>query len=342
MHIFIDEAGTFVYTPETDAWSTACALVVPDGSMAAVEQALLQFKEKNGFVADEEVKLNAVKDEVSYFTLLIALANANCTLFALAVDAHTNTPEATRNHQEANVRLLLKHKDKMRHSSGREAVQLASDQVAQLSAQLYTQFICQVQLMHDVVSHAITYYAQHSPAELSSFTWRVDQKEPTKKTEYEEAFEKLSPAYLQTLSLSNPLLMIEGMDYSHLSRYVFPPGEEPTYLRDDYNIDIDTKGSVNLQRLFREDIRFVDSKDFRGVQLADLLSSGLRRCLRDVFKDNLRAAAFLGRLMVQHQGKQPPLLLLSLGEEKVLEGRARALVNMMHRQQRPFLRRAAK
>ncbi|WP_441295729.1 hypothetical protein [Pseudomonas umsongensis] len=43
-------------------------------------------------------------------------------------------------------------------------------------------------------------------------------------------------------------------------------------------------------------MQFVDSKSDFGVQLADLLTSGLRRCLKKELNDNLRVAAFLGRL----------------------------------------------
>lgn len=338
MHIFIDEAGTFVYTPQVNAWSTVGALVVPDEHLAEAEQALNRFKGENGFDAGDEVKLKSVKDELSYFKLLNALASANCTFYGLAMDAHTNTPEAVSEHQQVSANLLLKHIDKMRFQSGRDSIQLAFDQVSRLPTQLYIQFISQVQLMNDVLSHSINYYAQSSPTELASFTWRIDRKEPTKKVEYEEVFEKLSPGYLQSISLASPMIMIEGVDYGHLSRYEFAPGTEPTYLRDEYNIHIEEAG-LDVQKIFRGDIAFVDSKETRGIQLADLLSAGLRRCLRGEFKDNLRAAAFLGRLMVQHMGKKPPVLLLTLGKEKHLEESTRRMIAMMHRQQRSFLLR---
>ena len=193
--------------------------------------------------------------------------------------------------------------------------------------------------MYYVVSQAVTYYAQHDPASLSSFVWRVDQKAVEKKTEYEEVFEKLSPAYLQMMSLSDPMMMVTGCDYSHLAAYEFSQGEVPTYLRDDYNVDIDLTKSLNIQKIVRGDIQFIDSQGSFGIQLADLLSAGLRRCLRAGFKDSLRAAAFLGRLMIQRAYNKYPLLLSSLGREAVVDEPTAKLIKMMRRQQRPMLKR---
>lgn len=280
-----------------------------------------------------------MEDEISYFRLLGRLERANCTLYGIATDAHLNTPDAVEAHKETIAQGLLANVEKMHHEAGRKTVQHAADQVRRLSAQLHIQFICQIRLMYYVVSQAVTYYAQHEPASLSKFVWRVDQKALEKKTEYEEAFEQLSPAYLQMMSLSDPMMMVSDFDYSHLAAYEFPKGEAPTYLKDDYNVDIDLTRALNVQKIIRGDIQFIDSQESFGIQLADLLSAGLRRCLRSGFKDCIRAAAFLGRLMIQRMDNKYPLLLSSLGRESVVDEPTAALINMMRRQQRPMLKR---
>jgi len=53
-------------------------------------------------------------------------------------------------------------------------------QLNKLSPQLYVQLICQIDLMYDVVSRSITYFAQQSPSTLREFRWRVDQKNSTR------------------------------------------------------------------------------------------------------------------------------------------------------------------
>lgn len=337
MHIFIDESGSFVYTPEKAAWSSICAVVIPENVLGEAESALSDFKKENGIALSDELKLGALDDEMSYFRLLLRLAKTNCTLYGVVTDAHLNTPEAVAAHKEATARGMLVNKEKMIHESGREAVQRAADMVRDLSAQLHVQLICQIKLMQLVVWQAVFYYGQHEPETLAAFVWRVDAKALETKTEYEQAFEQLSPAYLQTISLADPIITVSEFDYSHMAAYVYARDEAPCYLKEDYGVDQDLTGSLNIGKVFRDDIRFVNSRDSFGIQLADLLSAGLRRCLRKGFKDNLRAAAFLGRLMVQRPRNAYPLLLSTLGNEEAVDISTAALIKMMRRQQRSAL-----
>jgi hypothetical protein len=339
MHIFIDESGTFTYTPNHNAWSALGAVVILEEAMGVAESVLQQFKVENGVSPNDELKLGKVGDEMSYFRLLNRLAELNCTLYAIATDAHLNTPEAVGAHKRTAAQRLVEHIDKLVHQSLRDDVQNISNQVLRLSDQLYIQFTCQIKLMHYVVKQAMTYYAQYTPESLGSFVWRVDQKDPVRKTEFEGVFENLSPPYLQSMSITDPLPMVEGFDYTHMAKYDFSEAEKPTYLKDNYNIDVDLSNVLDIKKLIRDDLQFVDSKTDFGIQLADLLTAGLRRCLRLEFKDNLRAAAFLGRLMVNRGRSQYPVLLLSLGEEKALDKATEKLIKMMKRQQRPMIRK---
>ncbi|MCO8312548.1 DUF3800 domain-containing protein [Pseudomonas mandelii] len=339
MHIFIDESGSFTFTPKPHAWSTICAVVILDEAMEAAENALKDFKAENGVAPTDELKLGKGVDEMSYFRLLVRFERLNCTLYGLATNAHLNTPEAVSDHKSSSADALVKYIDKMVHQCAREGIKSVSDQVRRLSNQLYIQFTCQIMLMHSVVSQAVNYYAQYSPESLAAFVWRVDQKEPSRKTKYEEVFENLSPGYLQTMSLDDPMPRVQGFDYSHMVRYDVPEGEQPTYLKDDYNIEVNLDDVLDIQKLIREDIQFVNSKDDFGVQLADLLAGGLKRCLRREFKDNLRAAAFLGRLMINRGRGKHPVLLLTLGQEDVLDQSTVKLINMMKRQQRRMIKK---
>lgn len=334
MRIFIDESGSFAYADDHNAWSTVGAVVILDEAMAQAEDALQQFKIENGRSPDEELKLGKVGDEMTYFRLLNRLAHLDCTLYGLATNAHLNTPELVREHKTHSAQALLKNIDRMIHQCMKDGIQSTSDQMLRLSDQLYIQFTCQIQLMQYVVMQAVTYYVQVSPEALGSFVWRVDEKEPFRKTEFEEVFENLSPGYLQTLSIDDPLPRVEGFDYSHMEKY---DCAAPAYLKEKYGLD-DMSDVFDISRVIREDIQFVNSKSDFGVQIADLVTSGLRRCLRKEFKDNLRAATFLGRLMVNRGHRREPLLLLSLGEEAELDRPTADLVRMMKRQQRSMLR----
>jgi hypothetical protein len=118
----------------------------------------------------------------------------------------------------------------MRYEGGRTGVALLANQMEALPHQLYVQLVCQTHLLHDIVGRAVNYFAQRNPATLGEFRWRIDQKD-TSKTVYEDAFEKIAPALLQTRSFSEPLERVKGFNYSHFSAYEYEDGKMPDYLR---------------------------------------------------------------------------------------------------------------
>ena len=91
--------------------------------------------------------------------------------------------------------------------------------------------------------------------------------------------------------------MVHGFDYSHTQEYIYSPDEFPSYLNDVYGIAAAT--GLNARKPFYGDMRFVDSKDSLGIQVAHLIASGIRKCLRGEFCDNESVAAALGKMMVQ-------------------------------------------
>jgi hypothetical protein len=225
----------------------------------------------------------------------------------------------------------------MRHESGREALQYLAGQVARLSPQLYVQLFCQIDLMFHVVIRVITFFIQRQPNALRKFRWRIDQKSQ-KKENFEDAFEKLSPTILQTRSIDDPLPMVEGFDYRCLKEYMYEAGQAPTYLKDTYGIE--AKDGLNIQKLIRGDIKFVNSQEHWGVQAADLIASGLRRCLRRGFRDNDEAAFLLGRLMVQAEYNKPPINLISYSDSSRLGPDVARLVRIMIKSCKPMVNRS--
>ena len=192
----------------------------------------------------------------------------------------------------------------MKYEGGRQGVLLMASQLGKLSPQLYVQLICQINLMFDVVSRVIMYYIQRDPCTLAEFRWRIDQKNISR-TDFEDAFEKLSPPLLQTRSMSEPLLMVKDFDYSSLSQYEFENGNAPDYLKEVYGIEVGT--GLNIHKIIRGNIKFMDSQDSLGIQAVDLVVSGICRCLRRQFSNNDKAASPLGRLMLQEKHNAPPL-----------------------------------
>jgi hypothetical protein len=130
-------------------------------------------------------------------------------------------------------------------------------------------------------------------------------------------------------------MMVQGFDYRHMKKYEFAPGDEPTYLQSEYNLP-DAEG-FNLGMMVGENFKFVDSKKVIGVQIADLLASGIRRLLKGEFLDNEAAAKLLGSLTVRAAKTKFPLKLVALSNDAVVQGDLAKRLKLLHRHARPMV-----
>lgn len=334
MNIYIDESGSFVSASRPGSWNAVAAFALPEAARKGLEKAVAEVR-RQSHAGSREVKLNDL-DEPAYLAFIAQLAKLNGSLFCVATDAGLNTPERVVKHQRGQAAKVLENLDKMLHEGGRQGVDLIASQIEELSPQLYVQLICQLELMYDTVSRAINYYAQHNPKSLREFRWRFDQKD-IDKTTFEDVFEKLSPAILQTMSISQPFMRVREFDYSSMKQYEYEPGKAPTYLKDVYGIET-SDSMFNIQKLIRGNIDFVDSKDSDGIQAVDLIVSGIRKCLRKGFQDNERASALLGALMLQAMRGRQSLNLIGFGEETSPDQETSRLVALMTRNAKAMLR----
>ncbi len=261
MIIYIDESGSFVNAPKRDSWNVVTAYASPEIDNQDLERCLYQLKLSSGFKEHDEIKLKDITED-AYLDYLEQLSKLNGVVFCAATDAGLNGNDAVREHQKQQVLLMSKDIDKMKFESGREAIRQLISQIEGLSPQLYVQLFCQIDLMFDVVGGIIPYFVQRLPSCLGKFSWRIDQKNISK-IDFEDAFEKISPIVLQTKSISDPLVMINGCDYSFLDPYNYEKGSVPEYLKDTYGIEIEE--GIDIQKIIREDIEFVDSKVCIGV-----------------------------------------------------------------------------
>ena len=256
VNIYIDESGSFVSAPNKGSWNVVVAIAAPEASRRTIEQAVRVLKLSSLTSFSDEVKVNALS-EVQYLRFLNDLSRTHALLFATATDAGVNAPDRLTRHQEIQVAKIRENIPRMKYEGGRQGVQLLADQLETISPQLYAQLVCQVDLLHDVVSRSINYFAQRIPATLAEFRWRIDQKN-TSKTTYEEAFEKIAPALLQTRSFRDPAVRVEGFDYRHFKDYEYAEGETLDYLEIEYGIRVENP--LNIQKLIPGNLRFEDSR----------------------------------------------------------------------------------
>ena len=339
MEILIDEAGTFALKgAKPGSWCVVAAYVSPETEKRKYIKILKDLKRIEGKSVSKEVKLNEFREN-DYFWFLEKVSELKGILLCTATDSNLNLEPLVKNHQRQQAISMTANVDDMKYESGKEAVRFLTSQLESLPAQLYIQLACQIQLMYSFIERGISYFVQRMPNSLMTFHWRIDHKEPKKKTNFEDAFEKFSPELLQTLSISNPAPLLSWCDYRPMKNFLYEKGEIPEYLIEAFPHLSDAKG-FNIQKIIRDDIKFIDSKSSPGVQVADLLASGIRRCLRMEFKDNETAARLLGNIMVQAENNGSPIKLVTFGDEVTLKGETSRFVNIMIRSCHPMVKKS--
>lgn len=335
MFIFVDESGSFTtLATELDSWCVVAAYVAPEHSRRHIDSLISRVRaigSNNG----AETKLKHLTEE-QYIWFLSELQKIGGLAFAVAVDVGLHSTEEVEKHRAGQADNIIKHIDKMIHEAGRQGLTDLSEQVRLLPLQLYTQLVCQIELFHKVLAMAPLYFVQRHPPALGHFRWRLDRKSDDP-TAYEIAFKKVLPAILQSISLQKPMIMLEGADYSHFERFNYFPGEEPTYLRDDYGLEIEDGEKTDIGRVIREDFQLVDSASTPGVQVADLLASGISRLFRGRFSNEETIARLLGANMVQEIRRDVPIRLISLDQSAAVSDKSARLLRIMTAATKPIL-----
>lgn len=303
MIIAIDESGTFVNAPTKNAWCVVCAYVFSERIQSRAFAALKKLKKSSGFGKRQEIKLKNVSEN-DYFRFLTDLSKLGGVLFSVATDSHNNDRETIIQHRTIQAKKIRKNEPRMIYESGKKAIALLADEVDTLSPQLYVQLQCQVVLLSDIIHRAIIYYVQRDPKTLRKYKWRIDQKN-TEKTTYEKAFEKVVCPILQTISFCEPMIFLKEADYSHMAPFLYSKGETPEYVEEACGKKLE--GGVNIGKIVRDDMSFPNSKLNYSVQIADLLASGVRRCLRSEFINNYLASRLLGSLMLDNMKDKHPI-----------------------------------
>ncbi|UJB19226.1 MULTISPECIES: DUF3800 domain-containing protein [Lysobacter] len=318
MFIYIDESGVFVPSSSANSWNVIAAYTMPEAARKQAESALRKLKVDSGRSHSEEIKLKDLT-EAQLTTFLDKLGRLGAVVFASCIDLGAQDPAAIAAHQANQVKEIRANGSRMVYEEGRALIEDLAGRVERLSPQLYTQMVVQLDLIDQVYRATTLYFVQRIPATLSSFRWRIDEKNSCRPV-FEETLRHLAPPLLQSKSLRDPAIFVREFDYSHYEQaFRYAPGEMPTYLQEETGIEVES-GS-NLGKILR-DFEFVRSHEVPGVQIAGILASSFSRVLRGNFKDNLSIARKLGQLTVQRAQPQPSIHLISLSEDQYAEGRA--------------------
>lgn len=219
MEIFIDESGSFVSkNADQDSWCVVAAFTCIQKSK--YRKSLENLKRRECVSQKNEIKLRQVSEK-NYLDFLKDLYKAGAVLICVATDSGLNEDFFVNDHKNRLVMSLLNNIDEMKYETGKDGIKILADQIENIPSQLYIQMFCQIYLMHSFVNRGICYFVQRSSKSLKNFIWRVDQKSPDSKVDFEKAFEKICPAILQTISLREPGIGLKWCDYSHMEKYLY-------------------------------------------------------------------------------------------------------------------------
>ena len=322
---YIDEAGTFVSKGASEnSWCTVACYSHPEFEKRKLAELLRQLKLYEGFSQDSEVKLKNISEN-GYINFLDKLSQLNGSLFCTATDSSFNSIDKINLHKGAHVESILRSQSEMKYDGGKEAMKILHKQLSGLPEQLYVQFHCQAVLLSSFIQRGIAFYVQRYPNSLKSFRWRYDAKELLKITDFEDSFQKFVPALLQAYSIDNPTAALDWCDYSPMNKFI---GTIPDYLAEKVP-ELEGQEAFDIQKIIRDDIQFIDSKSSSGVQVADLLASGLRRLLRLEFNDNQLVAQSFGKLLLQEKGNKPPISLVAFDGEFQIDEDLAAIIKTL-------------
>lgn len=337
MEILIDESGSF--TPESsieNSWSVVAAYVCPETEKRKYRTVLSNLKRRN-CSGCREIKLGDISEE-DYVNFLQELSELKGSLFCVVTDSYYNNKNFISRHKETHVQTIIDGIEQMRFPEGKISQELMAKEMQAVSIPLYIQLMCQIRLVHTIISQSLNYYAQRHPQTLQRFKWRLDQKQPSHKTKYELIFEKFSPALLQMYSLEKPIGLVDGVDYSYLSDYIYQKGEIPEYLIEKKPSLINSH-ALNIQKLLRKDISYEDSMKNEGLQVVDLLASGMRKLLKMRFDNNEKVASLFATLLMQQQYNKPPIDIIVFDDkEGVVNNEVSNLVSILIRKSKRMIR----
>lgn len=334
MYIFVDESGTFTASASaaTDSWCVVAAYTSPEKDQDRLNALVSQLHKDYGVAT--EVKLHQLS-EARYIRFLRDLSRLNGLAFAVAVDVSLHSEAAVVAHRDAQADKVIEHREKLIHAQARDSLTALSESIRALPVQLYTQLQCQVELFHTVLARSPVYYSQHWPEALARLSWRVDRKD-TIPTAYEIAFRTILPAVLQSKSLRDPMIQLVEGNYSFFQRFEFPAGQFPTYLEEDYGIKSSGHG-MDVGKMIGEDFQLVDSNAAPGVQVADLISSGLRRLFRGGFTRSHEIALGLGGNMLSILRGETQIGLVSLSNAAPVSDRSAAILQCLASKAKPLV-----
>lgn len=339
MNIYIDESGIFAPSENGNQWSTVGALVVPDNAVDDMNTALETLKIALGIEIEEEIKKGRPDSSSLPFEVFIkSIDQLGCTFHAVSTTGGLLQGEMLEKHREATksaIKNYVEIKEKS-ESLSEDACAL----IEKLSAQQFSQCILQTFLVCDLLEKVIPHYAKISPESLGEFNWEFDRKDIVE-TDFERTFEMLYMGRVQSTSARRPLPLIFSPErnYDYFIRSFCLNNDEAG--KDDFldvanmfGADLSVLGSAlgtfDISDLLAKNFKLIDSKHSSGIQVSDLLVSGVNRCLKGNYTDNDKMASLFGKLMLNSSKPNVRAInIMGFSDAHAVTGFTGDLINLM-------------
>lgn len=306
MNIYIDEAGSFVKPPENKcAISAVGALVLPENKTKIIFSKFDALKNKWGY-KDTEVKGSQL-DEFQINSVIEILQKYNVMFEVVATDMNIQDDKKVTAHKLDRAHKMVSCITEEFNDILVANLHKTKEEIESLPNQLYMQASLTIELLIQVFQKTMLYYSLRKPKELEFFNWVVDAKNQNITT-CEKIWNTLVLPLAQSQSFENPLLMIKEGDYSYFFKNR-ESGDIPNYLTKHMGTK-DPNDFFELNSVY-SNIKFENSKDHIGVQLADILTTAIRRSMIG----NLQKSGWKNFRNIMIMGEKQSITLMNMSEE---------------------------
>ena len=312
MYIFIDEAGSFT-SPQAKSWNISAvgAVIIPENNIKNLFKDFSTLKKNWGYIGEiKGSKLN--EEQVNSFLLMIS--KYDIFFETVVIDMGNETSKEISKHKLTQIKKIGTNITQDATDSAKKFTITAKEKTANLPNQLYVQMQLTISLIENILQKSIMYYAKNNPKTLKNFHWFVDSKNPNKTTAVEELWRDLVLPMTQSRSLSNPVIFVKDRKYNY--SYFFEKRtmkDIPKYMLDKVG-DLEPKDMYDPKTIFYKKIKFKESQKCLGIQIADILTTTLRRSMSDTLQ--MEGWQNLGRVMFK-LGNQQTISMITFSNTRI-------------------------
>jgi hypothetical protein len=312
MHIYLDESGIFRNPANKDnVASCIAALAVPTTKK---KELFKQFKALTHGWRDENGEVKGTNlNEAQIARVISLLQKFDVILQLIIIDLGINTEEEITEFKAIQADKMTEHITDKHHRDVVKRINEIQAVFAGMSNQLFVQAILMFLLIPRTLLHMIWYYARRIPEELQWFYWMVDAKGQSK-TAYEDAWSTALFPVMAGQSAQNPIVLVEGGDYSFFERFEERGTESIKTIEQERGLEKGELAAIKLGEVIAKHFEFQDSRWNVGLQMADVLANAAQRALNRKLK--VAGWGNIGGLMIRRNPNPVQFVQIKPGAPK--------------------------